>query len=113
MKELEAPSAAAAEVHRVKEDHGARPKTFQRKQGKPKLLSRNCQFCGRKHEANRLKCPAYGEMCHKCNKKGHFTSVCGQMNSSPRKLHQISEDDSCDYYDTIQSVTSEPRKHVC
>ena len=42
MKELEAPPAPAAEVHRVKEDHGARPKTFQHKQGiKPKLIQRN------------------------------------------------------------------------
>ena len=37
-------------------------------------LIRNCKYCGGSHK--RGSCPAYGKLCRRCNKKGHFASVC-------------------------------------
>ncbi|XP_055872154.1 uncharacterized protein LOC129923716 [Biomphalaria glabrata] len=34
----------------------------------------SCSYCGKEHRPRQ--CPAYGETCHKCHKKGHFSSVC-------------------------------------
>ncbi|XP_062601076.1 uncharacterized protein K02A2.6-like [Saccostrea cucullata] len=127
MKEIETPTAA--EVHALR-GNGYKPKTnnLRSAQATPKLLAKNCMYCGRKHEASKLKCPAYGETCHKCKKKDHFKAMCGQHSKSTqnsgqkpgkynRKLHQVTDNDSDsdsneNYYDTIRSVTSEPKKHV-
>ena len=38
-----------------------------RKERKWKREQRNCEYCGFKHA--KRKCPAYGKICHKCNKK--------------------------------------------
>lgn len=110
MKEIETLSAAAVEVHAVREN-GVRPKTNQRNNHmKPEQLAKNRLYCGRKHEANKLKCSAYGETCHKC-KKDHFKSMCGrhtqkvQNSGRTSKLHKVSDSDSYGYYDTIQSGT--------
>ena len=35
-----------------------------------------CQYCGGKHQLDKLKCPAYGKVCHSCGKQNHFQSVC-------------------------------------
>ena len=37
-------------------------------------LIRNCKYCGGWHKQG--SCPAYGKSCRRCNKKGHFASVC-------------------------------------
>lgn len=34
----------------------------------------NCTYCGYTHQPR--KCPAYGKTCHKCNRKGHYKSMC-------------------------------------
>jgi len=34
-----------------------------------------CYFCGRLYH-KRSRCPAREEICHKCQKKGHYESVC-------------------------------------
>ena len=39
-----------------------------------------CYFCGRTNHP-RLRCPARNSICHKCNKKGHFASVCKSRNN--------------------------------
>ena len=38
-----------------------------RKEREWKREQRNCKYCGFKHA--RRKCPAYGKICHKCNRK--------------------------------------------
>ena len=35
---------------------------------------RNCEYSGFKHAKRKF--PAYGKICHKCNKKKHFADVC-------------------------------------
>ena len=45
-----------------------------RKEREWKREQRNCKYCGFKHA--KRKCPAYGKICHKCNKKKHLANVC-------------------------------------
>jgi hypothetical protein len=44
-------------------------------QRKQHALAR-CKFCGKSHEWNKSKCPAYGKTCDKCNGPNHFAIVC-------------------------------------
>ena len=34
----------------------------------------DCKFCGKSHERNREKCPAYGKVCKRCKKENHVAS---------------------------------------
>ncbi|CAH8611169.1 unnamed protein product [Dicrocoelium dendriticum] len=36
----------------------------------------DCQFCGRRHQKKKERCPAWGRTCMKCSNKGHFASCC-------------------------------------
>ena len=45
-----------------------------RKKRKWKRKQRNCEYFGFKHA--KRKCPAYGKICHKCNKKNLLANVC-------------------------------------
>ncbi|XP_072033381.1 uncharacterized protein [Amphiura filiformis] len=36
----------------------------------------NCKWCGRKHELQRAKCPAYGKTCTSCGRLNHFKEKC-------------------------------------
>ena len=45
-----------------------------------------CRYCGRKQcHVRRMECPAFGQTCSKCQKKGHFASLC----ISFKKVHQL------------------------
>ena len=61
--------------------------------GREKAKSRNteCSRCGKGHQKHR--CPAKEATCHRCNKKGHYSSCCyskvvGEVNthSSPNEM---------------------------
>ena len=45
------------------------------------------KFCGKSHERNREKCPAYGKVCKKCKKENHVASKCHlhEKNTSSKK----------------------------
>ena len=48
----------------------------------------DCKFCGKSHERNREKCPAFGEICKKCKKENHVTSkflLPGKKSTSAKK----------------------------
>ena len=46
-----------------------------------KLGKRTCGKCGRSH--NHGECPAWGQTCHQCGKKNHWSQMCrAQRNSS-------------------------------
>lgn len=64
----------------------------------PKKADFRCKYCGGKHERGREKCPAYKQVCGKCNKKNHFASVCLSSNSTVLQLDDET-DDSCDSSD--------------
>ena len=38
--------------------------------------NRECKYCGRCHEGQRDKCPAFGKKCLKCSKINHFAKKC-------------------------------------
>ena len=48
----------------------------------------DCKFCGKSHERNREKCPAFGQICKKCKKENRLASKChlhGKKSSSKEK----------------------------
>lgn len=49
-----------------------------------------CKFCGKTHQPRN--CPAYGKMCHKCKRKGHYKSMCNAR--SVACLSNVDSDDS-------------------
>ena len=71
------------------------------KNSKSKIV-KNCSYCGKNHEIRR--CPAYGKTCRKCNKKNHFSSVCGSKDDSFQTHHMesttgnITNDDNEDLF---------------
>nr|XP_054767488.1 uncharacterized protein K02A2.6-like [Lytechinus pictus] len=59
------------------------------KKSTPKLI--NCGFCGKQHEKNKLKCPAYGQKCKLCKKENHFAVKCRQNKNKAHKVEVIEE----------------------
>lgn len=59
-----------------------------------------------------MECPAFGQTCSKCQKKGHFASVC----ISSKKVHQLedsnesSSDESCLRVETVSLVQTKSRQ---
>lgn len=63
------------------------------KAGSSKNSNSKCTFCGYEHKPRQ--CPAYGKICKKCNKRGHFAHVCKKgkyINEIDNENH--SEEDS-------------------
>ena len=44
---------------------------FHKDSGPSETKGQKCKYCGGKH--SRGKCPAYGQQCHKCKRKNHFS----------------------------------------
>lgn len=55
----------------------------------------DCDRCGYKHEQN--KCPAFGQICRKCEKKNHFAKKC-RANIKPKnkKMHTLEQKQDSD-----------------
>lgn len=79
-------------------------------QSKSKFNS--CHYCGCKHELSKQKCPAYGQVCRKCNKKDPFAVMCGRtrlqnppfkkkptFKQKERRVHCVEDSDSDDDYE--------------
>ena len=72
-----------------------------------------CKYCGRhKRHVRRMECTAFMKTCSKCQKKGHFPSVC----YSSKKVHQVedigvsSSVESCLRVETISLVDTKARQ---
>ena len=50
-------------------------------------------LCGRNHERNKRKCPAYEAECHTCHKTNHFARMCKNRPKN-RRVHAIEERES-------------------
>lgn len=61
----------------------------------PRII-KDCNFCGREHEAIKTKCPAWGKTCSSCKRRNHFKLKC-------KKVHQvrIENDPSSDDSDSM------------
>ena len=62
---------------------GDRQKKENKKGSTQTMDGKGCKFCGRIHKPR--ECPAYGQECHKCKKKNHWTSCC-----MTKKIHEAS-----------------------
>ena len=51
-----------------------RPKQYEQYSKQKGAKQNQCQYCGGHH--GKGKCPAYGQVCHKCGKENHFRPVC-------------------------------------
>ena len=45
----------------------------------------DCKFCGKSHERNKQKCPAYGKKCKKCGNENHFATKCKTSQQTAEK----------------------------
>ena len=78
VQEMSSQSKESSEVNALK---SSRPKS------NPSMVD-DCKFCGKSHERNREKCPAFGQICRKCKKENHVVSKChphGMKTSSKKK----------------------------
>ena len=46
----------------------------------PRML-KECNFCGKSHEAVKIKCPAWGKTCKHCKGRNHFDVKCKKVHS--------------------------------
>ncbi|XP_023816251.1 uncharacterized protein LOC111948290 [Oryzias latipes] len=69
----------------------------------------DCKFCGKSHDRNKEKCPAYGKKCKKCGKENHFAVKCKMRaeHSKKRPVHNVAECDSDEYEDILCVTGSE------
>lgn len=51
-----------------------------------------CKFCGRNHERNKFKCPAFGKKCSKCSKDNHFATQCFSKQSYENNIKKVSSE---------------------
>lgn len=75
----------------------------------------SCKFCGKTHERNKLKCPAYGKSCKKCGKENHFAVKCRstlEKIKTTRKVHHVTDQDSEEEYEDVMSVTTRGRQTI-
>lgn len=51
------------------------------------VMVRQCKYCGYEHQKG--KCPAYGKICRKCNRKNHFANKCNSK--ADRSINEVQE----------------------
>ncbi|CAM4713618.1 unnamed protein product [Leuciscus chuanchicus] len=73
----------------------------------------DCKFCGKTHDKNKLKCPAYGKKCKKCGKDNHFAAKCRARPEHREKtiVHKVTECES-EEYEEILCVTEAQAEDV-
>ena len=69
-----------------------------RHQSTPQTSNRKCFRCGRSPHP-RAECPASQAVCHKCKKKGHFSSVC-----QSKSVGTVEEEPDTCYLNTVYTV---------
>lgn len=78
-------------------------------QGYAKQPKSDCKYCGYQHPVK--KCPAYGCVCTKCNKRNHYARVCQSS-----KVNSINTDEPGEIPPEIRQVTQSDdsfRIHTC
>ena len=55
---------------------------------KSQMQTEACKWCGLKHEPR--KCPAFGKICSKCNRRNHFAKCCWRKDV--QELHESDDD---------------------
>ncbi len=85
------------EVRDVKDDSKKPPRKSRRENGKHNQIKEpfNCRRCGKVHQPQ--KCPAYGQVCHNCKQRNHYSKV---FQSKPRDSSKQVSEFTCDNSDT-------------
>ena len=74
--------------------------------GKGKTPSKGkCKYCGNQMHRKRRDCPAFGQVCRKCNKSNHFASVCNAKRSNSVNVG-LNEDNSDSDLSVLQVETA-------
>ena len=66
----------------------------------------NCENCGRSHSKSEA-CPARGQTCNYCKKKGHFIQVCRKRMRSKQRIHKI-QDTATSFKENFETLAFEP-----
>ncbi|KAK3738629.1 hypothetical protein RRG08_006727 [Elysia crispata] len=69
---------------------------------------KKCGYRGKTPQHRRDKCPARNATCHKCNKKGHYSSVCRTGAVKEIIENDLSDDQTDDFPGTVESKSSSP-----
>ena len=88
---------SAGEKHKqlVSESHNHNPR------------KKNCCYCGMNHPGPRSKCPASGQTCNNCSKKGHFAVVCKKRRQQTFHVgDEPTQDTDSDNSDFVFSVNT-------
>ena len=64
-----------------------------------------CKYCGNQMHRKRRDCPAFGQVCRKCNKSNHFASVCNAKRSNSVNVG-LNEDNSDSDLSVLQVETA-------
>ena len=105
----------AARKRRFKKAPEKQPKSDnkQTKSGVEALSGFTCKYCGRQQRhVKRTECPAFGKTCSKCEKKGHFSSVClaGKKVNQFEDFETSREDETCLTLETVSLVDTKARQ---
>ena len=76
--------------------------------------STQCKYCGYSHGGQRSMCPASGQLCNVCQKKGHFARVCLSKNTTGKEgrrhhAHQVGQFANTDHESDFDYVFSLPK----
>ncbi|XP_061185196.1 uncharacterized protein K02A2.6-like [Saccostrea echinata] len=63
-----------------------------------------CKYCGGRHARGRNNCPAYGQICNKCKKKNHFSSVCQSANKTVLQVDETDDSSDCESCYTVKTT---------
>ena len=72
-------------------------KKLQTKFKKSQKQTESCKWCGLKHEPR--KCPAFGKICSKCNRRNHFAKCCWRKDV--QEVQESDDDSDVGEIDTI------------
>ncbi|XP_077862889.1 uncharacterized protein LOC144345112 [Saccoglossus kowalevskii] len=60
-------------VHAVRQSHDKAQKSYKKTSS---VSLQSCKYCGKKHDHDKNKCPAYRKQCYNCKRMNHFASQC-------------------------------------
>ena len=113
MRDQKAGAADIDEARKFKHRHDSRSASASKLPGRGKGKSfqksfSECDQCGGHHAEGR--CPARGERCRECNRKGHFRRKCFKLNKGAREVdadeHSHSESEEEFFVDAVQIADS-------
>lgn len=111
-------------IQKMSEKHAVTHNTRSKKVGGQEDRTTNwreCRYCGQKHVWRKELCPAYGKLCNKCNRRGHFAVKCLDVTRERKDKERVNAlEDSCEGdqvyaecnkdVDYLMSVSAEKRE---